>query len=61
MESTPTRSLAPGDAHRLGTAIHCGLPGFDRLSEAVNFRILRNALTTSLDPNPEKRAFRAIA
>lgn len=48
-------------ANRFGTKLHYGVPGFDRLSETVNFRVLRNALRENLDSDPEKRAFRAIA
>lgn len=47
--------------NRVGTAAHYHLPGVDRLSETLNFRLIRKALVDNLDANPEKRAFRHIA
>jgi len=47
--------------NRVGTLAHYHVPGLDRLSEKVNFRLLQKAISENLDPNPEKRAFRHIA
>lgn len=51
--------------YRLGnqasTLAHYRLPGFGRLSESLNFRLIRKALVDNLDANPDKRAFRHIA
>ena len=48
-------------ANKASTLAHYRLPGFDRLSETLNFRLIRKALVDNLDANPEKRAFRHIA
>lgn len=47
--------------NQLGTFAHYRVPGFDRLSQALNFRIVRKALLDNLDADPDKRAFRHIA
>lgn len=48
-------------ANRVATLAHYHVPGVDKLSEKMNFRLLQKALHENLDPNPEKRAFRHIA
>lgn len=48
-------------ANKASALAHYRLPGFDRLSETLNFRLIRKALVDNLDANPEKRAFRHIA
>jgi hypothetical protein len=53
--------LAYKAANRVSALAHYHIPGVDRLSERLNFTLLRNALNKNLDKNPEKRAFRHIA
>lgn len=48
-------------ANKASTLAHYRLPGFDRISEALNFRLIRKALVDNLDSDPNKRAFRHIA
>ncbi|NPU90277.1 MAG: DUF2236 domain-containing protein [Gammaproteobacteria bacterium] len=47
--------------NRIGALAHYHVPGMDRLSEKLNFRLLQKAIRENLDPDPEKRAFRHIA
>ena len=46
--------------NRAGTFAHYHLPWFDKLSERINFQLLRKAIVENLDENPERRAFRHI-
>lgn len=48
-------------ANKATAFAHYNVPGVNKVSEKLNFRMLQKSLYDNLDGNPEKRAFRHIA
>lgn len=53
--------LAYKGANKMSAFAHYHVPGVARLSERMNFRLLRGALQKNLPVDPKKRAFRHIS